>query len=133
MELATESDIYCPNIDNTGTYVDKIPNFKLTNNGVRCPCGTRKDKIYSTRAIFLAHIKTKNHQKWLDEVNANRANYFVENQNLKEIISQQRLIIAQFEKDLSTRAFTVDYLTNELHRLNIMKKNEDTNDLLNFD
>ena len=34
MELATESDIYCPNIDNTGTYVDKIPNFKLTNNGV---------------------------------------------------------------------------------------------------
>jgi len=133
MELATESDIYCPNIDNTGTYVDKIPNFKLTNNGVRCPCGTRKDKIYSTRAIFLAHIKTKNHQKWLDDVNANRANYFVENQNLKEIISQQRLIIAQFEKDLSTRAFTVDYLTNELHRLNIMKKNEDTNDLLNFD
>ena len=67
----------------------------------------------------------------MSELNLNRANYYSENQKLKDVISQQKLIIAQLEKDLSTRAYTVDYLTIELNKLNC--KNTQETDLLNFD
>lgn len=133
MELVTDSDIYCPTIDESGKYADKVPNFNNIKNGLRCPCGSRKDKVYSTHVIFSTHIKTKTHKKWLDELNLNCLNYYIENQKMKEIISQQRLIIARLEKDLSNRAFTVDYLTNELHRLNIVNAQSDHSDLINFD
>ena len=104
-------------------------------NGLRCPCGSRKDKVYTTYTIFSTHIKTKTHKKWLDELNLNSINYYIENQKMKEVISEQRLIIARLEKDLTTRAFTVDILTNELHKLNILQSNESVikSDLINFD
>jgi hypothetical protein len=33
MELAVESDIYSPNIDDKGNYIDKIPSFNNIKNG----------------------------------------------------------------------------------------------------
>ena len=64
MELATEPDIYSPNIDNNGDYIDKVPSFNTNAlaNGIRCPCGTRKDKIYTSTSMFSSHIKTKTHE-----------------------------------------------------------------------
>ena len=125
MDLIVEPDIYSPSVDNNGNYVDKIPSFNNLKNGLRCPCGTRKDKCYESTINFSTHIKTKKHVKWLSDVNLNRANYFVENMNLREIIN------SKFDKDLHNKSLTIDYLTSQLVNKNNPPKNIDN--LLEFD
>ena len=130
MELVTEPDVYSPSIDNNGNYIDIIPSFNIINKGVSCPCGSRKWKIYETHTVFSNHIKTKCHQKWLSNLNLNKANYYIENENLKETIQTQRIVIAKLEKDMNNKLLTIDYLTKQLHNITnptVVK------DLLNFD
>jgi hypothetical protein len=130
MEIVTEPDIYSPSIDENGNYVDKIPSFHIIQKGLLCPCGTRKDKLYDNHSRFAAHIKSKNHQKWLNQINLNRVNYFVENKNLEKTIHHQRLIIARLEKDLQHKSVTIDYLSQQLIG---NKTNPVVHDLLSFD
>jgi hypothetical protein len=117
MELVVEPDIYNPSINDNGLYVDKVPPFNYIKKGLVCPCGSRKDKIYETHSVFVAHTKTKAHQKWLEGLNLNRANFYVELEKSKEVISNQRLIIAKLEKDISNKIMTIDYLTQQLHKV----------------
>jgi hypothetical protein len=131
-ELVTEPDIYCPSIDDNGNYMDRIPSFHIMKKGVLCPCGSRKDKVYETHTIFSAHTKTKIHQKWLESLNLNKANYYVENENLKNTIYNQRLMIAKLERDLNNRVMTIDYLTQQLNK-NTNINNTNTVNLLEFD
>jgi hypothetical protein len=79
MELALDSDIYCPGNDIGGNYIDVSPSFVKIKNGLRCPCGSRRDKVYDCGSSFSIHMKTKTHQKWLANLNLNKTNYFVEN------------------------------------------------------
>lgn len=111
MELVTEPDTYMPSMDNSGNYIDNIPQIK---NGIRCPCGTRKDKSYDSHNVFASHIKTKTHQKWLSNINLNKANYYIENENLKNTLQNQRIIIAQMDKEIQNKNLTIDYLTQQL-------------------
>ena len=127
MELVTEPDLYMPSIDNIGNYIDKIPSFNNLKHGIRCPCGSRKDKTYDTHGVFSAHIKTKAHQKWLSNLNLNKANYYIENENLKTTLHNQRLIIAKLEKEVQNKLMTIDYLTKQL------VNNNNPIDLMNFD
>jgi hypothetical protein len=113
MEIAIEPELYSPNVDDMGVYIDKIPTF--IGCGIRCACGSRRDKIYTTYSTFASHIKTKHHQKWLIEVNANRANYYTKNLLLEDTVMNQRLIIAKLEKELQTKSMTIDYLTIQLN------------------
>ena len=101
MDLITQPDMYSPSIGDNGNYIDKIPTFNNIKHGLRCPCGSRKDKVYDTRTIFSAHIKSKAHQNWLQELNLNKANYFSENEELKQIIANQKLIISQQASTIS--------------------------------
>ena len=117
MELVTEPDVYSPSIDVNGNYIDSIPSFNIINKGVSCPCGSRKGKIYETHTVFSTHIKTKCNQKWLSNLNLNKANYYVENENLKETIQTQRFVIAKLEKDMNNKLLTIDYLTKQLHNI----------------
>jgi hypothetical protein len=134
MELATEPDIYIPSIDDNGNYVDKTPSFNNLKNGIRCPCGSRKDKTYDNITYFNAHIKTKTHKKWLEDINLNKKNYHAENIKLKEIIGNQKLIIAQLEKEVSLKLKTIDYLTQQLiTKDNINNISETVTNLLDFD
>ena len=103
MQLVVEPDIYQPSIDEAGNYIDKIP-CTLKTNGLSCPCGSRKDKTYDSFAKFRAHIQTKVHQKWLEGVNANRANYLVECISLRETVKTQQIIIAQMQRQLDNFA-----------------------------
>ena len=128
MELVVEPDLYCPSIDESGNYVDKIPSFH--KKGILCPCGARKDKVYETHPMFTAHVKTKTHLKWLIHLNLNKANYYTENEILKKTIQNQRLIIAKMEKDISTKIATIDCLTQMLQTAN---KDTFVEDLLDFD
>ena len=114
MELVTEPDTYIPGIDDIGNYIDNIPSFNVIKHGIRCPCGARKDKTYDTCSLFSSHIKTKTHNEWLLNVNLNKANYFIQTEELKKTVHNQRLIIAKLEKELKNKHITIDYLTNQL-------------------
>jgi hypothetical protein len=131
MDLLVESDIYSPSIDDNGEYVDKIPSFNNIKNGLRCPCGTRKDKTYDCVAYFASHIKTQTHKKWLSNMNINKTNYYIENIQLRETIQNQKIIIAKYEKEINTKLKTINYLTEQL----VLKdnSNHENVDLLNFD
>ena len=83
MEISLTPDIYSPIVDDNGDYVDKIPVIK---HGLSCLCGSRKDKIYENSSKFSTHIKTKCHQKWIEHLNQNKANYYVEMLKNKELI-----------------------------------------------
>jgi hypothetical protein len=132
MELVVEPDIYTPSINDSGLYVDKVPPFNYIKKGLVCPCGSRKDKLYETHSVFVTHTKTKAHQKWLEGLNLNRANFYVELEKSKEVISSQRLIIAKLEKDISNKIMTIDYLTQQL--LKVTTSNvSNVNNLLDFD
>ena len=116
MELVTEPDIYSPSIDDKGSYIDKVPPFNYIKKGLVCPCGSRKDKVYESHSVFVTHTKTKAHQKWIESLNLNRSNFYVELEKSKEVISSQRLIIAKLEKDINNKIMTIDYLTQQLHK-----------------
>ena len=130
MELVVEPDMYSPSVNDIGNYVDKIPPFNTVKKGLRCPCGSRKDKIYETHKIFSSHINTKIHQKWLADLNLNKSNYYVENEQLKTTLQNQRLIIAKLEKDVQNNMMTIGYLTQQLHKTS---PNHAVGDLLELD
>ena len=112
MELATEPDTYSPCVDNLGNYIDKHPNFAVLPNGIRCLCGGRKD-TYSSSS-FGPHTKTKMHKKWLEQMTANKTNYYRECEEQKRTIHNQKIIIAQMEQELQMKNRTIDYLSSQL-------------------
>ena len=130
MELIVDSDIYEPNIDDNSNYTDYLPPSSKFKDGLRCPCGARKDHVFDSRQSFSIHIKTKTHQKWLTDLNTNKMNFYSECEKLKEVVNSQKIIIAKFEKEINTKLKTIDYLTQQL-----MSKDSDNNviDLLSFD
>jgi hypothetical protein len=127
--IALDSDIYEPNIDDKGNYVDYIPPSSKFANGLRCSCGARKDHIFDTRSSLANHIKTKTHQKWLSDLNVNKMNFYSECEKLKEVVKSQQIIIAKLEKEINTKLKTIDYLTQQL----MNKEKGDNFDLLTFD
>jgi hypothetical protein len=130
MELSVDSDIYSPNIDDNGNYTDYLPSTNKFTHGLRCPCGTRKDHVFDSRPSFAIHIKTKTHQKWMVELNANKMNFYLECEKLKDVVNSQKIIIAKLEKEIHAKLNTIDYLTQQ-----IMTKdsNNVVVDLLSFD
>lgn len=131
MDISQESDIYEPNIDDNKNYIDYVPPSSKFKNGLRCPCGSRKDHIFDSRISFIGHIKTKTHQKWLSNLNLNKINYYTECQILKEVVDSQKIIIAKFEKELNIKLKTIDYLSQQL--MNKDNSNNNIIDLITFD
>lgn len=131
MDLAVDSDIYEPSVCDDGNYSDYLPPSSKFKNGLRCPCGARKDHVFDSRSSFNIHIKTKTHQKWLAELNTNKMNYYTECEKLKEVVNSQKLIIAKMEIELNNKMKTIDYLSQQLMTKDIGKN--DIIDLLSFD
>jgi hypothetical protein len=130
MDLTVESDIYEPNIDENGNYIDYIPASNKFKNGLRCSCGTRKDHIFDTRQSFVIHIKTKTHQKWLLDLNINKMNFFTENIKLNETISNQKIIIARLQRENDEYVKLIAHLTKKIE---FKETNNIVVDLINFD
>jgi sensor domain CHASE-containing protein len=63
-------------------------------------------------------------------LNVNKANYYIENEKLKETVNNQRMIIARMEKEINTKVMTIDYLTMQLTNKN---NSEIVSNLLDFD
>ena len=114
MDISLTPDTYTPSINDEGNYIDRIP---LIKNGINCLCGTRKDKVYDSSS-FRQHIKTQKHKKWIEHMNQNKANYYVESCKCKELIDNQKKIIVRLENQLQTKSITIDYLTNQLNKKN---------------
>jgi hypothetical protein len=129
MDLQVESDIYEPNINNEGDYSDYLPTTSKFKNGLRCPCGTRKEHIFDTRSSFSGHIKTKTHQKWIIDLNANKMNYFTENIKLTETITNQKIIIAKLQRENDENIKLIAHLTKKLE----IRDNPNIIDLISFD
>ena len=129
MDLQVESDIYEPNIDEDGNYSDYLPKSSKFSNGLRCPCGARKEHIFDNRQSFSGHIKTKTHQKWLSDLNTNKMNYFTENIKLNETISNQKLIIAKLQRENDENLKLIVHLTKKIE----IKENPNVIDLISFD
>jgi hypothetical protein len=129
MALTTEPDTYVPSMDDNGNYVDRI----IFNHSMRCLCGSRKDKVYESQTAFAAHIKTKTHVKWLECLNLNRANYYVENVSLNSTVKNQRMIIAKLEKDLQHKTSIINCLTQQLTQKETANNSKNVNNLLSFD
>jgi ABC-type oligopeptide transport system ATPase subunit len=68
-------------------------------------------------------------QKWLSNLNLNKANYYIKNEELNTILQQQRIIIARLEKDLQNKIMTIDFLTQQLS----VKNEKIVNNLIDFD
>ena len=121
MELATVPDTYSPNMDEHGNYVDRVPSMA---NGLRClcmsHCAKRKDRIYTTAAMFTAHIKTKTHIDWLEkDVNANRSNYYKENQTLKKDVSNQKRLIGKQNQTIDEKDRTIDEKDRTINEMRV--------------
>ena len=129
MDLSLETDIYEPNVDNENNYCDYYPPSSKFYNGLRCPCGARKDHIFDSRSSFISHTKTKTHQKWISDLNSNKMNYFTECEKLKDTVNSQKIIIARLEKEINTHKHTILSLAQQLST----KNNECSVDLLSFD
>lgn len=122
MDLVLEPDIYSPGVNSAGDFVDKVPTFK---NGLKCPCSL---KTYNTKTLFGEHIKSKMHAKWIEDLNLNKNNLFVENQKLREVVANQQAIIQRMDNDLASKNLTIDTLTRQLNSQTFYSK-----DLLEFD
>ena len=130
MDLIVESDIYEPTINESGNYVDYLPPSSKFQNGLRCPCGSRTEHIFDSRQYFATHSKTKKHQKWLADLNANKMNYYTENIKLNETIGTQKIIIAKLQKENDEYAKLIAHLTKKIE----FKEDKNVSiDLLNFD
>ena len=129
MDLQVETDIYEPNIDNGGDYSDYLPTSSKFKNGLRCPCGTRKEHVFDNRQSFSGHVKTKTHQKWLSDLNTNKMNYFTENIRLHETISNQKFIIAKLQRENDENLKLIVHLTKKIE----IKENPNIVDLISFD
>jgi hypothetical protein len=138
MSLITDSDEYFPRNTN-GVYIDFIPSFHTHPQGLRCPC---TGKPYSTRSVFSSHVKTVIHKRWIEALNTNSTNHYEELEKEKQICREQKIIIAQMERDIAKLEREKLSMLETIHILSNMNKtptNTNTNadssqiDLIDFD
>lgn len=130
MDLIAEPDVYEPSIGINKEYIDCLPSIHKFKNGLRCACGSRKDHVFYNKQSFSSHLKSLTHKKWLDMINKNKLNYYIENSELKETLNNQKKIIAQLQKENEDNIRLIAHLTRK------MEMKEHTNivcDLLTFD
>ena len=116
MDTAITADTYTPGLDDQGNYVDDIP---VIRHGIHCPCGSRRDKTYPTVASFTAHTKTKHHQQWLETLNRNKANHYVESLRYKELVESQQKILTSLENQLVIKSSQVVSLEKQVATLRL--------------
>jgi hypothetical protein len=101
MDLMLTPDTYEPSMDDSGNIIDKIPSWScLKGKGLLCSCGSRKNKVYETASLFTSHIRSQTHKKWIEGLNVNKKNFYMENIQMKKIIHELRQILNNYEKEM---------------------------------
>ena len=144
MSLITDSDLYSPGMNQEGnSYIDQIPSFNNKPTGLRCPCNQH---VFATRSSFVTHIKSTGHKRWMDNLNANRSNYFSELDAEKKIVRDQKILIAQMQRDMARLEREKRDLLKTIHLLSditrsrnptmddtILTQQPEMEDLMNFE
>ena len=92
---------------------------------------TRED-IHHENQFHESYWHQDTHQAWLQSLNANKSNFFAENEANKETVRMQRLLIAQLEKELETKKVTIEYLKRNIDWFReTLEQNQ--NDHIHFD
>jgi len=132
MSLITDSDEYSPGVTNDGSYVDQIPNFNNRPQGIRCTCNNH---VFHARANFVTHIKSDRHKKWLESLNSNRNNHAVELEKERQLVKEQKIIIAKLEIEVARLERNMLKMIEMIHILSDINRKptqETTLDLLDF-
>jgi len=116
--LATQSSIYEPVLNQDQQYVDKVPSTHVLNAGIRCEC-SKRNTIFKTRTQLTAHFATNQHKAWLDNCNNNKKNHFTENIQLTELVSQQRLLIAERDRKILQLENQIRHFQNAMYNLSM--------------
>lgn len=98
MEISTQPIQYELSVDDANNYVDKVPTNSSFVNGIVCGCGSRT--VFKTRQTITTHFKTVGHQKWIEQQNKNKENHFAELVQLRELVRQQVLLIAERDQKI---------------------------------
>jgi len=130
--LALQPELYHPAMDDLGNYVDYCPTPRELKCGVKCPCGTRAEHIIYKKQAFSSHISTAKHKKWLEILNSNKTNYYREAWELRQNVHTQRLIIANYERQITEKNELIALLTKQINAKELSNSNV-TLDLLSFD
>lgn len=80
------------------SYVDKVPPTTLLSRGIKCNCSGRT--TFTSRSSLLAHFKSITHQTWLESQNRNKNNHFMEVIQLRDLVKQQQILIAERDKEI---------------------------------
>jgi hypothetical protein len=115
MDTAITPDTYTPGLDDQGNYIDVIP---VIRHGIKCLCGLR-NHTYPNRASFTAHTRTAHHQKWLETLNRNKANHFVESLRYQELVESQQKILVGLENQLVVKSTQLESLEKQVATLKV--------------
>ncbi len=112
MNISLQPEFYKPSLDNNGNYIDSLLSFNM-DVGIKCPCMPGKERLFTNKSKFNTHKKTKTHQTWLERMNSEKNNYYVENIKLKELIESQQKIIAKYDLELMKKKAIIEFLSNK--------------------
>jgi len=119
MNICLQPEFYKPSLDNNGNYIDSLLSFNM-DVGIKCPCMPGKERLFTCKSKFNTHKKTKAHQTWLERMNSEKNNYYIENIKLKELIESQQKIIAEYDIEIMKKNAIIEFLSNKsaVHVLN---------------
>jgi hypothetical protein len=120
---------YVPPVDGTGMYVDAVPTS--APNGISCPCGSRKNYVYS-RSNFRVHIKCETHRQWLELLNSERLNYYHEAIQSRAQIKECQIRIATMQKEIRKLKMLLKKKEKESKEKEVQVQYMETNDLIDF-
>lgn len=130
MNVTLTPDLYEPTIDNDGNYIDRKPTII---NGIKCPCSFQTKKVYDFSSKFATHIKSKGHKKWLIQLNRDKMNHYILYIKQKDLIEDQKRIIADFDIKNQNNLMTINYLTHQLvSKSNNIREEQPLIDLLDI-
>lgn len=99
MELTTQPTQYEPSLDESNNYVDKLPSKNALAHGIRCGCGSTA--LFMNRQSIATHFRTGLHQNWIEQQNKNKENHLTELLQLRELVRQQTLLIAERDQKIA--------------------------------
>jgi hypothetical protein len=121
MDLTVQPTPYEPSLDANNNYVDKVPAPFVLANGVRCACSPR-GTLFTTKINMTSHFKTLCHQSWIETQNRNKQNHLTELMELRELVKQQTILIAErdqkivrFEREVREKEMAIRALSSILH------------------
>lgn len=128
-ELTAQPNQYMPSLDSDNNYVDRVLTKPAFAAGIRCGCGT--SSVFYNGTDFKQHCKTKLHNKWIQVLNQNKNNHLTELEQLREVVKQQQLLIAERDRKIidmegiiRTRETTIRTLSSMMNTTPIEQSEE---------